>query len=70
MPYIATYVYGLITLFMLLTIDIDIPECDDNNGNCKHNCVEIPGSYHCTCYTGYQLHSDKHSCIGKDLTDT
>jgi len=42
----------------------DINECDDNKGNCERSCYNTAGSYYCTCRTGYQLHHDKHKCIG------
>ena len=43
----------------------DINECLVNNGGCGHNCRNTIGSYNCYCNTGYQLHSDKHKCIGR-----
>ena len=56
--------YNCTVLLMLLIIDIDYLECDYNNGNCQHRCVNTLGSYYCTCNIGYQLRSDKHRCIG------
>ena len=46
------YVYGLTTLLMLLTSDIDIPECDNINGNCKHNCVETMDNIYAYAWIG------------------
>lgn len=43
----------------------DINECNSNNGNCDQNCINQPGTYHCTCNTGYTLSSNLRSCIGK-----
>ena len=43
----------------------DINECLVNNGGCSGRCVNTVGSYYCTCKPGYQLHSDKHRCVGK-----
>ncbi|KAL7983847.1 hypothetical protein Chor_000723 [Crotalus horridus] len=40
----------------------DINECADHNGGCKQICYNKPGSYHCSCYTGYALMSDSKSC--------
>ena len=42
----------------------DIDECRDAN-RCQHRCVNIVGSYHCTCETGYQLAADERTCEGK-----
>ena len=49
---------------MLQIILTEINECLNNNGGCEHNCTNTPGSYYCTCNTGYQLLSDKHNCTG------
>jgi len=45
---------------------VDIPECLRNKGGCQHRCHNTVGSYYCTCYSGYQLRSDKHLCRGKN----
>ena len=45
--------------------NIDINECDQNNGNCNQNCVNEVGSYHCECKSGYQLDQAGYSCNGK-----
>ena len=31
---------------------------------CEHTCTNIPGSYNCSCDTGYILSSNNHSCSG------
>ena len=31
---------------------------------CDQVCVNAPGSYHCSCNTGYSLKSNGISCIG------
>lgn len=41
---------------------LDIDECGDQNGGCRHNCVNTPGSYSCTCRPGYRLRGDNSSC--------
>ncbi|XP_054856624.1 fibulin-7-like [Eublepharis macularius] len=33
---------------------------------CLHECVNVPGSYRCTCPEGYQLHTDKSTCTDVD----
>ncbi|XP_043937280.1 fibulin-7-like [Protopterus annectens] len=45
----------------------DIDECElfhheHFNRLCIHSCVNTPGSYQCTCPTGYNLHADRHNC--------
>ena len=44
----------------------DIDECLDAN-RCQHGCVNIIGSYHCTCEPGYQLSVDQRTCEGQSL---
>jgi len=42
----------------------DIDECVINNGNCSEfaNCTNFPGSYNCTCMTGFS--GDGFNCTG------
>ncbi|KAM9353495.1 complement component 1, r subcomponent [Symphorus nematophorus] len=48
---------------------IDIDECsnpDPGDGSgplCSQICVNTPGSYRCSCYYGYKLHVDQHTCL-------
>ncbi|KAM4018417.1 signal peptide, CUB and EGF-like domain-containing protein 2 isoform 2-T2 [Anomaloglossus baeobatrachus] len=45
----------------------DIDECDNEyNGDCVHECTNIPGNYRCTCYDGFQLAHDGHNCLDVD----
>ncbi|XP_068947290.1 signal peptide, CUB and EGF-like domain-containing protein 2 isoform X2 [Petaurus breviceps papuanus] len=45
----------------------DIDECDNEfNGGCVHECFNIPGNYHCTCYDGFMLAHDGHNCLDVD----
>lgn len=55
---------GLIyfTIFTIYTIDKD--ECVINPGICAHNCINTPGSYYCSCRSGFQLSSDGTNCQG------
>ncbi|CAN2390836.1 positive regulation of smoothened signaling pathway, partial [Pristimantis euphronides] len=42
----------------------DIDECDNEyNGDCVHECTNIPGNYRCTCYDGFELTHDGHNCL-------
>ena len=40
-------------------------ECDVNNGGCDHYCTETIQSYVCSCYPGYKLDFDQHTCVGE-----
>ena len=44
--------------------NIDINECEINNGGCHHNCVNTVGSFYCTCYHRHSLDSDGMTCLG------
>ena len=51
----------------------DIDECNTTAfaiqpNSCEELCINVPGSYYCTCSAGYQLSDDKRSCVG--MTDT
>ena len=43
---------------------LDVDECVRSKGGCQETCVNIPGSYHCTCPTGFILASDLKHCDG------
>jgi len=45
----------------------DINECMTNNGGCdmKATCTNTPGSYSCTCNTGYS--GNGYTCTGKNI---
>ena len=40
-------------------------ECDIDNGGCDHYCTETINNYTCSCYPGYTLQLDGHTCTGK-----
>ena len=44
---------------------LDINECQTDNGGCTQTCDNTDGSYHCSCWDGYELTGDSHSCTGK-----
>ena len=39
-------------------------ECEMENAGCDHYCTETLYSYTCSCYPGYTLEHDGHTCIG------
>ena len=43
----------------------DINECLVANGGCSHNCMNTPGSFNCTCKTGFALASNGLDCNGE-----
>uniref|UniRef100_A0A671WKT1 CUB domain-containing protein n=1 Tax=Sparus aurata TaxID=8175 RepID=A0A671WKT1_SPAAU len=47
----------------------DVDECskpDPGDGSgllCSQICINTPGSYRCSCRSGYKLHLDQHTCL-------
>ena len=35
-----------------------------NDHNCTQICVEVEGSFNCSCYSGYELQEDEVICAG------
>ena len=52
---------------MKIDIDpvLDILNCMINDHNCTQICVEVEGSFSCSCYPGYELQDDGATCEGK-----
>ena len=48
-------------IFFSLTSDIN--ECGQSNGGCQQICINRRGSHTCACKKGYELASDKSTCI-------
>ena len=44
-------------------------QCEENNGGCDHFCNDTDTSYSCSCYPGYTLQQDGHTCLSKPLCD-
>ena len=53
-------------LFFSFFCDIAASECATENAGCDHYCTETLYSYTCSCYPGYTLEHDGHTCIGKN----
>lgn len=47
----------------VFTFFIDINECEVENGQCEHTCVNTDGSFFCMCRDGYKLMNDR-TCKG------
>ncbi|XP_060579778.1 multiple epidermal growth factor-like domains protein 10, partial [Ruditapes philippinarum] len=46
------------------TTCVDIKECSADSNPCSQHCVEEEGGYSCVCSEkGYQLHTDKATCV-------
>ena len=43
----------------------DINECQENIHSCNQICLNVNGSYLCSCYPGYRLDSDGQNCTRK-----
>ena len=46
-------------------IQLAASECNVDNGGCDHYCTETIQSYVCSCYPGYTLDTDQHTCTGE-----
>ena len=44
----------------------DIDECDEDISGCTQICNNLIGSYNCTCYIGFYLLTDNHTCRGEE----
>ncbi|VDO46409.1 unnamed protein product, partial [Brugia timori] len=47
---------------IIIILQFNIDECTDNNGGCKQLCINLPGSYQCSCKTGFLLIYDGKTC--------
>ena len=74
-PVMTDMSYSLITqlvkvnssnYWLMFTTDLcsDIDECLTDNGGCTQTCDNTEGSYQCSCWNGYELTSDGHTCTG------
>ena len=55
----------ILQITILLPLDID--ECASGTAMCAHNCQDTPGSYTCSCRTGYALNADGRTCASMNL---
>lgn len=40
----------------------ELDECELQDHGCEHECINTLGGYQCSCFIGYELHSDKKTC--------
>ena len=43
---------------------LDVNECEESNGGCKHQCKNTNGSYVCQCNKGFFLDGNGKTCSG------
>ena len=46
----------------IIIYNLDVNECITNNGGCEQKCKDNPGSYTCSCDSGYSLDIDDKGC--------
>ncbi|XP_046887511.1 protein Z, vitamin K-dependent plasma glycoprotein b [Hypomesus transpacificus] len=64
---IGGYTCNCTDLFLGLNCETDMSQCPTQGASaCQHFCTVKWGTYHCSCVTGYRLHSDKRSCVPED----
>jgi len=51
------------TSVWLWIVHLDVDECLEADVYCQHGCINVPGSYRCSCHEGFQLINDTH-CQG------
>ncbi|XP_035209467.1 epidermal growth factor-like protein 8 isoform X2 [Stegodyphus dumicola] len=44
------------------TCETDVNECSQRNNFCEQECINVPGSYKCSCREGYSLHPNGRNC--------
>lgn len=48
-------------------LNTDVDECEINNGECSHQCVNNVGSYECVCPKGFKVEINQRNCVGMSL---
>ena len=62
----AAMVRAQISLFLAFDCNnfVDIDECSAGTDMCDHICQNTPGSYTCSCRSGYSLSQNGRTCVG------
>lgn len=55
-------IMGLKAVGSLIPSTVENP-CAINNGNCAHLCLNTPNKYVCACQMGYELESNRKTCV-------
>ena len=53
--------------FSVNCIISDIDECRTGEHSCQQLCNNLPGTYNCSCDTGFMLNNDSRNCTGRIL---
>ena len=51
--------------YSVICFNVDINECDTDNGGCNQTCTNTHGSFQCSCEEGFTLAADKLDCDGE-----
>ena len=60
-----SHTFNTETGYNLMTC-IDVDECAESTVGCAQTCSNVPGSYFCSCESGYRLTSDRLGCVDID----
>ena len=60
------HMYGIL-IYIYHHYNIDILNCMINDHNCSQLCVEVEGSFNCSCYPGYELQQNRVTCTGNQI---
>ena len=54
----------------ICAIVTDINECSGDNHGCSQTCNNLPGSYKCGCWNGFQIDAEEkdNECRGRSQT--
>ena len=53
-----------IAVTVMISLFLDINECSTNAHDCEHLCVNVIGSFNCTCQLGFLLSTNGRDCVG------
>lgn len=48
--------------FLILTLILDVNECEEGIHNCAQICMDTVGSYECDCNVGFEIDADQRTC--------
>lgn len=49
---------------IVMSVFVDYNECKHGTDACDQNCQNMPGSYTCSCNSGYTLNNNGYTCDG------
>lgn len=60
------YVFETHNYLLSFVSGLDLNECQLSDNLCRNGqCVNMPGTYQCSCDTGYQATPDRQGCVGE-----